>query len=245
MYADLLGIGPERRWIRTYPSPFPRENRLLLVHPEATTLYAKRSEEMHDLIAREVLAIAAGVPGNLAAFFPSYELLQAAEGRIRPAGLRKKLLVEHPTWTKAKRDGALDALRLAREQGGAVLLGVQGGSLSEGVDYEGNLLQAVIVVGLPLSPPNIEVESLKDYYIRKFGPSKGYDYAYVFPAVNKVLQAAGRPIRGERDRAAIVLLEGRLLVPRYQRCLPPEFAPQACPAPSEEVRRFLDLSAAT
>ncbi len=239
MYADLLGIAPERRWMRTYPSPFPPENRLLLVHPIATTLYTKRSDEMHGLIAREVVAVAAGTPGNVAAFFPSYELLSEAEARIRAAGLPKNLLVEHPTWTKAKRDGALEALRLARARGGAVLLGVQGGSLSEGVDYEGNLLQAVLVVGLPLSPPNLEVESLKDYYIRKFGPSKGYDYAYVVPAVNKVLQAAGRPIRSERDRAAIVLLEERLMAPRYQRCLPPGFSPRTSPAPSLEVRRFL------
>ncbi len=239
MYADLLGIGPERRWIRAYGSPFPRENRLVLVHPAATTLYAKRSGEMHDLIAREVVAIAAGVRGNVAVFFPSYDLLREAEERIRPAGLPKKLLVEKPTWDKAKRDGALEALRLARQDRGAVLLGVQGGSLSEGVDYEGNLLQAVIVVGLPLSPPNLEVESLKDYYIRKFGPSKGYDYAYVFPAMNKVLQAAGRPIRSETDRAAIVLLEERLLAPRYQRCLPPDFAPRSNASPAREVHRFL------
>jgi len=239
MYADLLGIAPERRWIRTYGSPFPRENRLLLVHPVATTLYAKRSEEMHDLIAREVVSIAAGISGNVAVFFPSYDLLREAEGRVRPAGLRKKILVEKPTWDKARRDGALEALRLAREDHGAVLLGVQGGSLSEGVDYEGNVLQAVVVVGLPLSPPNLEVECLKDYYIRKFGPSKGYDYAYVFPAMNKVLQAAGRPIRSETDRAAIILLEGRLLAPRYQRCLPPDFAPRANASPAREVHRFL------
>ncbi len=239
MYADLLGIALERRWIRTYGSPFPRENRLLLVHPLATTLYTKRSSEMHDLIAREVVAIAAGIPGNMAAFFPSYELLQEAESRIRRAKLAKKLLVEHPTWDKAKRDGALEALRIARADSGAILLGVQGGSLSEGVDYEGNLLQAVVVVGLPLSPPNLEVESLKDYYQKKFGPSKGYDYAYVFPAVNKVLQAAGRPIRSERDRAAVLLLEGRLLAPRYARCLPPDFAPRTSPSPAREVAHFL------
>ena len=147
--------------------------------------------------------------------------------------------MEHATWNKAKRDGALEALRLAREQEGAILLGVQGGSLSEGVDYEDNLLQAVVVVGLPLSPPNLEVESLKDYYQKKFGPSKGYDYAYVFPAVNKVLQAAGRPIRSERDRAAIVLLEGRFLSERYQRCLPADFAPRANASPAREVERFL------
>ncbi len=239
MYADLLGIPEDRRWIRAYGSPFPRENRLLLVHPLTTTLYAKRTEEMHDLIAREVVAIAAAIPGNVAAFFPSYELLQESEDRVRRARLKKKILVEHSTWDKAKRDGALEALRIARGEGGAVLLGVQGGSLSEGVDYEGNLLQAVVVVGLPLSPPNLEVESLKDYYQRKFGFAKGYDYAYVFPAVNKVLQAAGRPIRSERDRAAIVLMEGRLLSPRYARCLPPDFAPRANASPAREVERFI------
>ncbi len=244
MYADLLGIPADRRWIRAYGSPFPKENRLLLVHPITTTLYAKRSEEMHDLIAREVVAIAAVAKGNVAAFFPSYELLQEAEGRVRSARLAKKMLVEHSTWDKAKRDGALEALRLARGEGGAVLLGVQGGSLSEGVDYEGNLLQAVVVVGLPLSPPNLEVESLKDYYQRKFGFAKGYDYAYVFPAVNKVLQAAGRPIRSERDRAAIVLLEGRFLAQRYQRCLPAEFAPRTSAAPSREVAHFLNATTA-
>jgi len=97
-----------------------------------------------------------------------------------------------------------------------------------------------VVVGLPLSPPNVEVEALKDYYCRKFGFAKGYDYAYVFPAVNKVLQAAGRPIRSERDRAAIILLEGRLLEPRYARCLPPDFDPRPCKAPAPEVRDFLD-----
>jgi DNA excision repair protein ERCC-2 len=239
MYADLLGIAPDRRCIRTYGSPFPKENRLLLAHPIATTLYASRGHGMYDLIAREVMGIGLGVPGNVAVFFPSYELLEEAHTRLRAARVRKKLLVEHPTWDKAKRDGALEALRLARLDGGALLLGVQGGSLSEGVDYENNLLSAVVIVGLPLSPPNLEVESLKDYYGKKFGPAKGYDYAYVFPAVNKVLQAAGRPIRSERDRAAIILLEGRLLSPQYVRCLPPDFAPRVSASPAREVARFL------
>ncbi len=245
MYADLLGLAPERRRIRTYGSPFPRENRLLLVHPRLTTLYSQRSEEMYDRIADEVGAGATAAPGNAAAFFTSYELLEEIHVRLRRARLAKRLVVERSTWDKAHRDGALEALRLARGQGGALLLGVQGGSLSEGVDYEDNLLSAVVVVGLPLSPPNVEVESLKDYYAKKFGPAKGYDYAYVFPAVNRVLQAAGRPIRSERDRAAIVLLEGRLLTPRYRRCLPPEFAPRPSPAPAAEVGRFLSTPGPT
>ncbi len=239
MYADLLGIAPERQRIRAYGSPFPRENRLLLVHPDVTTLYARRTSGMYDLTAREIVRITSGVAGNVAVFFPSYELLGEALERIRSAPLPKKLLVERPDWDKAHRDGALEALRIARTNGGALLLGVQGGSLSEGVDYEGNLLAAVLVVGLPLSPPNVEVEALKDYYTRKFGIGKGYDYAYVFPAVNKVLQAAGRPIRSERDRAAVILMEGRLLTPKYSRCLPPDFVPKASASPAREVQKFL------
>jgi DNA excision repair protein ERCC-2 len=241
MYADLLGIPTARRVLRTYASPFPSENRLLLVHPNVTTLYARRGAEMHDSIAREIGGIASSVPGNLAAFFPSYELLGEAYRRLRTTKIPKKLIVERAEWTKTQRDGALEALRLARaDGGGAVLLGVQGGSLSEGVDYHDNLLFAVLVIGLPLSPPSLEGEALRDYYGRKFGPAKGHDYAVVYPAVNKLLQAAGRPIRSERDRAAIVLLEGRILEHRYARCLPPDFAPLRSEVPAAEVSRFFD-----
>jgi DNA excision repair protein ERCC-2 len=238
MYADLLGIEPARRRMRTYASPFPRENRLLVAHPHVTTLYTRRGEAMFTAIADEVRSIAAAIPGNVAAFFPSYELLLECLDRLDWGG-PKRLLVERPDWDKARRDAAVQALRLARLDGGALLLGVQGGSLSEGVDYEGNLLAAVIVVGLPLSPPSVEVEALKDYYARKFGPERGYDYAYVFPAVNKVLQAAGRPIRSERDRAAIVLLESRLVGPRYARYLPADFRPRTSEDPSMDAEAFV------
>src|SRR5437660_340659 len=176
MYADLLGISHTRRVLRTYTSPFPRENRLLLVSPNVTTLFVKRGREMHDAIAREIGGIASVVPGNVAAFFPSYELLEEAHRRLRGIRLPKRILVERPEWSKTQRDGALEALRLARaESGGALPLGVQGGSLSGGVDYQDNLLAAVIVVGLPLSPPSVEGEALRDYYARKFGFAKGYD----------------------------------------------------------------------
>ena len=105
--------------------------------------------------------------------------------------------------------------------------------------FRSNLLAAVIVVGLPLSPPSVEGEALRDYYARKFGFAKGHDYAVVYPAVNRLLQAAGRAIRSERDRAAVVLLEGRILEPRYARCLPPDFAPARSEGAASEASRFL------
>src|SRR5207249_503059 len=82
-----------------------------------TTLFVKRGKEMHDAIAREIGGIAAVVPGNVAAFFPSYELLGEAHGRLRAARVPKVILVERPDWSKTQRDGALEALRLARSKG--------------------------------------------------------------------------------------------------------------------------------
>src|SRR3989304_609500 len=106
---------------------------------------------------------------------------------------------------------------------GGLIAGVLGGGLSEGGDYRDNLLRAVCIVGLPLSPPTLEVEALKAYYTAKFGGEKGHEYAGVYPALNKVLQAAGRPIRGERDRAVVVLMDRRYLDARYVAGRPPDF----------------------
>ena len=238
MYADLLGIEPSRRVLRTYPNPFPPENRRILVGPRVTTSYDRRSPAMYARIAEELLRVAGNVPGNVAAFFPSYETLAEVLVRVTSAPNGKELIVEKQAWGTAERARALESLQGLRSRGGGLLLGVQGGSLSEGVDYPGNLLEAVVIVGLPLSPPNLEVEALKSYYMRKFGADRGYDYAYVYPAINKVLQAAGRCIRGERDRAVIVLLESRLLQSRYTRCFPPDFPLLAVPEPATEVRTF-------
>src|SRR5207244_9302016 len=112
-YAACLGIERAGRVIRTYGSPFPRSNRLLLVHPFLTTTYAKRSAEMHGLIAGEITGIASGVRGNVAAFFPSYELLSEALERIRAQQLRKAILVAQSTWMNVQRDGALEDFSLA------------------------------------------------------------------------------------------------------------------------------------
>ena len=193
---------------------------------------------MYARIAAEVTAVAEPVPGNVAAFFPSYEILGAVLEQLRTTVTRKQLLVERQEWGAAERGKVLESLRALRARGGGLLLGVQGGSLSEGVDYAGNLLSAVVIVGLPFSPPTLEVEALKAYYTRKFGRDRGDEYAYVYPAINKILQGAGRCIRSERDRAVIVLLESRLLDPRTARCFPPDFPLRPVSDVGAEVRTF-------
>ena len=243
MYADLLGLEPERRVLRAYGSPFPPENRRVVVTPRVTTAYGRRDDRMYRAIAEEITRVAAAVPGNVASFFPSYDLMERVLARVRWSDLPKEVLVERQTWTKADRDQSLRWLQSRQETGG-LLVGVLGGGLSEGVDYRDNLLRAVCIVGLPLSPPTLEVEALKAYYAAKFGGEKGYEYAVVYPALNKVLQAAGRPIRGESDRAIVVLMDRRYLDQRYAAGMPPDFRYHATEDAAREAIAFFRAEAA-
>ncbi len=186
----------------------------------------------------EVAGIAEACPGNLAAFFPSYGVLSKVAEHLRSIPMRKHLVVERPDWDKAKRDMAVLRLRELKNRDGALLFGVLGGSFSEGIDYNDNLLSCVIVGGLPISPPTAEVRALNDFYAAKFGREKGYQYAYFYPAMNKVLQAAGRCIRGERDRGVVAIFDNRLLTPNYASRLPPGFDLRPSDDVAAEVRTF-------
>jgi len=92
--------------------------------------------------------------------------------------------------------------------------------LSEGVDYRGGLLDAVACIGLPIAPPGVVQDGLKTFVGERFGKDKSWRYTMTQPAVNRVLQAMGRPIRGIDDRAVVLLLEQRCEQPMYRKCFP-------------------------
>jgi len=238
MYADLLGLEKKRVVLRAYPTPFPPENRLTIVTPRLTTLYRARTEEMMQSIANEVAGISEACPGNLAAFFPSYGVLSKVADKLKATPIRKHLMVERPEWDKAKRDMVILRMRELKARGGVLLFGVLGGSFSEGIDYNDNLLSCVIIGGLPISPPTAEVRALDDYYAAKFGSEKGFEYAYFYPAINKVMQAAGRCIRSENDRGVVVILDNRLLGTNYASRLPPGLSVRPTDDAAGEVRTF-------
>lgn len=108
---------------------------------------------------------------------------------------------------------------LARS-GDTLLLATLGGALYEGVDFRNNSLSAVVVVGLPLPPPSRENLAYREHLERRFGPRRGELYSTTYPALIKVLQAAGRAIRSERDRAAIILMDDRYQLPGVRAALP-------------------------
>ncbi|MBI4361893.1 MAG: ATP-dependent DNA helicase [Euryarchaeota archaeon] len=217
LYADLLGIPEERRRLREYTSPFPPENRLVLHVPGVTTRYTERGDAMDMRIAHRLERICRLVPGNVVVFFPSYDQMERAASHIARGS--RPLLMERSGMADGEKGDILRGLEEAREHGGALFLGVMGGSFSEGVDYEDNLLRAVVVVGIPFAPPSVETESLIAHHEAQGG--HGQDLGYTLPALRRVLQASGRLIRSETDRGAILLLDERY--PRYRAWFPGDF----------------------
>jgi DNA excision repair protein ERCC-2 len=224
MYADVLGAAPERIRnkeivLREYKSPFPKENRQIVVTRVLTTKYTQRSEGMYRKIARKTGEVAQYVKGGMAVFFPSYALLKHIAPYL-PEDVQRRVIVEKRDMSKAEKQRLYDLLRADTSK---ILLAVQGGSLSEGIDYESNVLKAIIVVGLPLSPPTLEVKTIEGYYRGKYGTETGRLYGYLYPAITKVLQAAGRGIRSERDRCIIILMDYRFAQIPYKNCLPSDY----------------------
>ena len=97
----------------------------------------------------------------------------------------------------------------------------------------------MVVVGLPLNPPDVETKALIDYYNKKYG--KGFDYAYTFPAITKCMQSAGRCIRSETDRGIIVFLDERFAFPHYARCFPPDYNLRVTSRYIEEINNFFNI----
>ena len=217
MYKDLIGF--DNAGEATYDSPFPERNRLNLVVPYTTTKYSARSPEQFRRIAKVCSEITNRVPGNSLLFFPSYSIRDQVYAHFADDS-EKTCFLEKPEYSASERDQMLARFGGYKDSG-AVLLAVASGSFSEGIDLPGNLLRCVVIVGLPLQTPDLETKELIRYYDEKFG--KGWDYGYIFPAFNKALQSAGRCIRSETDKGAIVFLDERYLWPNYRRLFPEDW----------------------
>jgi DNA excision repair protein ERCC-2 len=214
MYADLLGLKNAKK--QKYWSPFPAENRRCIIVPKTSTKYSSRSENMYSQMAKLISNYSIAIPGNVAVFFPSYYLRDQVARKILST---KKILQEERGMDKEAKEVFLKQFHSYKEKG-AVLLGVTGANFAEGIDFPGDLLQGVIVVGIPLARPDLKTNETINYYDIKFG--KGWDYAYTYPAINKCIQSAGRCIRSESDRGVIIYLDERFTWKKYYDCLPKE-----------------------
>ncbi len=212
MYKDILGLD-ENTLVRTYPSPFPKENRLAMILRDATTRFTQRNPLTYKRIAFIIDQL---YDGKTAVFFPSYDVLNNVLPLIQSSP-------KHVQQAKMGPKELKDVVRKFATYGG-LLLGVQGGSLSEGLDFSNNEITTLIVVGVALEEMTLETKALITYYEEKFG--KGWEYAYFLPAMTKALQAAGRAIRKENDRAVIVFLDERFAWQNYRRLFPKDLQPE-------------------
>jgi DNA excision repair protein ERCC-2 len=230
MYSDLLGIG--RNIEKEYLSPFPDENKLKLIIPETSTKYTLRSEKMYQSIASHCTLLAEKIPGNVAFFFPSYHLRDAVAPYLN---CQKKRFFENSEMNKEEKEALLEEFKANKDQGG-LLLAVTGANFAEGIDLPGDLLNGVVVVGLPLAKPDLQTKKLIEYYDHKFG--KGWDYGYTFPAFSKCIQSAGRCIRSETDKGAVIFLDERFAWPRYFECFPERIGLKVIKDYASEIEKF-------
>jgi len=212
-YRDVLGFDPLPTKSLELDSPFPAANRKVILIPHLSTRYKDRMQnypKIADIIEQTVHQ----KPGNYLAFFPSYEFMQGVNlflGRVR-----QEKIMQTPGMAEAERDAVLDQLR--QPQGAHLLLAVMGGVFSEGVDYNGRMAEGVFIVSPALPKMSFERELLRAYYDLKQG--SGMQYAYVFPGMNKVIQAVGRLIRAATDRGVVVLIGERFSDESFMNLLP-------------------------
>jgi DNA excision repair protein ERCC-2 len=216
-YRKTLGFPTQRTTEVSLPSPFPRENRKIVVVPDVETTYKKRGEH-YDRIAENVAEIAESTNGNFLALFPSYAFLREVADRMPP--LRKNVMVQRNDMTDYERNAILDILR-DKPRDGNLILAVSGGMYAEGVDYQGHMLSGVVVVGPALPQVSFEQELLKRYYDDMYGA--GFEFAYLIPGMTRVVQSAGRVIRSETDIGVIALLCKRFTQQSYTQYFPADW----------------------
>ncbi|HET7710980.1 MAG TPA: helicase C-terminal domain-containing protein, partial [Thermoanaerobaculia bacterium] len=161
--------------------------------------------------------------------FPSYAFLREVSDRL-PAN-RKNVLLQRSDMSDYERNAMLQILR-DRPRRGNLVLAVSGGMYAEGIDYQGDMLSGVIVVGPALPQVSFEQELLKQYYEERYGA--GFEFAYLIPGMTRVVQSAGRVIRSERDVGIIALLCRRFTQPMYTRYFPVDWYDES---PRELVTR--------
>ena len=219
-YKKLLSTTKEDYAIYA-ESPFEPGKRLLLLGNDVSTKYTRRGPEMYRKYAEYVMHVIKGRTGNYIAFFPSYRFLEKVwEVFMELPQEQIEVVVQSQYMTEQEREEFLKKFEQERTHS---LIGfcVMGGVFSEGIDLSEDKLIGAMIIGTGLPQVCLERELLKYYFDRK--NLNGFDYAYLYPGMNKVLQSAGRVIRTDQDRGVITLLDDRFMDRQCQEVFPREW----------------------
>jgi DNA excision repair protein ERCC-2 len=212
-YHEVLGFSKENTEHLILDSPFPPEHRKMIIIPSISTRYSQRQKEFpaYADIIKKIVTI---TPGNYLVFFPSFEFMQNVN--LFLGSLNIERLIQRTNMSDFDREEYLTKLR--EVDSNYLLLGVLGGIFSEGVDYIGDMCIGVIIFSPGLPQINYARDLIREYYDTNRG--NGFEYAYVYPGINKVIQSAGRLIRSHQDKGIIVLVGERFAEEQINNLLP-------------------------
>ncbi len=219
-YKKLLSVRMDDYAIYA-ESPFHPGNRLLVIGQDVSTRYTQRGQDMYRRIAGYINAVAEAKTGNYMAFFPSYRFMEDVYRCFTEINRSADTVLQSQFMSEEEREAFLLEFGFDREKS---LVGfcVMGGIFSEGIDLTEDRLIGAVVVGTGLPQVCNDREIMKNYF--DGNDMQGFDYAYRYPGMNKVLQSAGRVIRTENDRGIILLLDDRFLQKQYRELFPREWS---------------------
>ena len=220
-YKELLS-GETADYAVYATSCFPPENQMTFIGNDVTSKYTRRGQKEYEKIAGYIEGTVKSRKGNYLVFFPSYEMQESVYGAFITLDIAEDCVckLQNVNMTEEEREQFLNEFE--KEQGKSLLgFCVMGGIFSEGIDLTEEKLIGAIIVGTGLPKVCTEREILKQYFdARGLG---GFDYAYLYPGMNKVLQSAGRVIRTATDKGCVLLLDERFARNEYKKLFPREW----------------------
>ena len=225
----------EEDFIINLKSPFDVKNRLLMIGDNVATTYNKRFETSED-IASYIANCVQAKKGNYMVFFPSYKYMELVFEKMKENYPDINTSIQESNMSEEEKE---EFLSMFDEDNKETHVGfcVLGGHFSEGIDLTNDKLIGVIIVGVGMPQIGIERDIIKDHMKDS---NKGFDYAYVYPGMIKVLQAAGRCIRTDDDKGVILLLDNRYSQRRYQSLFPYEWYPNFRVRKSDDVKTLCE-----
>ncbi|HQL37290.1 MAG TPA: ATP-dependent DNA helicase, partial [Bacillota bacterium] len=234
-FKDILG-GSEEDYNIRLDSPFEESNLCLTIAGNVSTRYTDREGSLSE-IAEYIKTLVSARKGNYLIFFPSYKYMNEVFGLFTERYPGIGTILQQPAMQEEEKERFLQCFCRDNDK---ELLGfaVMGGIFSEGIDLAGERLIGAVIVGVGLPQVCFERDIIMDFFKKK--NNMGFEYAYMYPGMNKVMQAAGRVIRSESDRGAVLLIDERFCSSRYTNIFPQEWLHNNNVESHEELGRILE-----
>lgn len=234
-FTKILG-GGDLSYKMILPSPFESKNKTLLIADNISTKYKNR-DKSYNIISKYIKSVIDIKMGNYIVFFPSYAYMEAVYNVFTKTYPDTNTIIQSINMSEEERENFL--LKFKPNTKEKVLgFSVLGGVFSEGVDLKEDRLIGSIIVGVGLPQICLERNLIVDFFNNKY--NMGYEYSYMYPGMNKVLQAAGRVIRTESDRGMLLLIDERFTDRNYLKLFPIDWFPNYVVKNVEDLKKHLN-----